>query len=379
MYIVADENMALVNEFFGHLGTLHCYAGRQLSAQQVKMADILLVRSVTPVNQQLLAQSNVRFVGSATIGFDHIEQAWLEKQGIMVRTAPACNAQSVVEYVFAALAYLGEKNNIQIKNKVLGVVGLGNVGRLLARFAHVLGFKVIAYDPFVTQDFVEQVELASLLSRADIVSLHTPLTKTGVYPTYHLLGKHNLSLLKQSAILLNSGRGAVIDNGALLDFLGQQAQHLAAVVLDVWEHEPNVNSELVNHVTLATPHIAGYSLEGKCRGTEMIYQSLCAFLHTPTLHQLSDFLPKLTHTLIWPNLDSLWANYAALLRQVYPIEQDDQAFRQSLLMPAAQRGVAFDKLRKVYWSRRESSAYDVSCVPSSQIQPMTQLGFKIIV
>lgn len=379
MYIVADENMALVQAFFGHLGQLQCYAGRQLSAEQVKMADILLVRSVTPVNKQLLAGSAVRFVGSATIGFDHIDQTWLAQQGIVVRTAPACNAQSVVEYVFSALAYLSQKLAINIENKVLGIIGLGNVGSLLAHFAQILGFKVIGYDPFVTRDTIEQVDLPTLLTSADIVSLHTPLTTTGLYPTHHLLGKDNLSLLKRGAILLSSGRGAVIDNGALLTFLQQQPQHLAAVCLDVWEHEPLVNTELAQVIALATPHIAGYSLEGKWRGTEMIYQALCHFLQIPTQHQLADFLPKVTHKLVWPNLDSLWANYAALLRQTYPIEHDNQAFRQSLLLPTAERGLAFDTLRKHYWSRRESSAYDLYLTPSSWVEPMTQLGFKIIV
>ena len=120
-------------------------------------------------------------------------------------------------------------------------------------------------------------------------------------------------------------------------------------------------------------------MEGKWRGSEMIYQALCHFLQIPTQHQLADFLPKVTHKLVWPNLDSLWANYAALLRQTYPIEHDNQAFRQSLLLPTAERGLAFDTLRKHYWSRRESSAYDLYLTPSSWVEPMTQLGFKIIV
>lgn len=379
MYIVADENIALLDAFFAHLGKLHKGAGRQLSVSDVKAADVLLVRSVTPVNAQLLQESRVRFVGSATIGDDHLDKQWLDSQLITWRTAPACNAQSVVEYVFAALAYLSKNKNLELSHKVLGIIGLGNVGSLLARFAQKLGFKVIGYDPFTQHTAIEQVELEVLLQQADIVSLHTPLTKTGAYPSFHLLNENNLGKLKQGVILLNSGRGAVIDNQALLAFMTQKPHVITGLVLDVWEDEPLVNVVLANRADLATPHIAGYSLEGKCRGTEMIYQALCKFYDVVPQHQLRDFLPNNQQVLAWPNKVALWQNYAQLLQTIYPIAKDNQAFRNTLHeSDCNKRALAFDSLRKHYWHRRESSAYSVQGVPFSYQQAIKTLGFEII-
>ena len=379
MYIVADENIALLDDFFAHLGKLHKRAGRQLSALEIKEADVLLVRSVTQVNAQLLQDSRVRFVGSATIGDDHLDKQWLDSQGITWRTAPACNAKSVVEYVFAALAYLSEIKNLELSHKVLGIIGLGNVGSLLASFAQHLGFTVIGYDPFTQHTAINQVELEQLLAQADIVSLHTPLTKTGAYPSFHLLNENNLRQLKQGAILLNSGRGAAIDNQALLAFMTHNPHHLAGLVLDVWEGEPMVNSTLAQKVDIVTPHIAGYSLEGKWRGTEMIYLALCDFYYKEPQYQLKDFLPNNQQVLVWPNKENLWQNYAQLLQTIYPITKDNQAFRQTLLEhDDIKRALAFDNLRKHYWHRRESSAYAVQEVPLAYQQAIKTLGFEII-
>ena len=380
MQIVADENIALLNEFFAHLGELKSYAGRQLSAEQVGNADVLLVRSVTSVNAKLLQHSSIRFVGSATIGFDHLDKSWLQENQIVVRTAPACNAQSVVEYVFAALAYVSATKEIELQNKVLGIIGLGNVGSLLARLAQKLGFKVIGYDPFTSHADIQQVELAELLRQADIVSLHTPLTKTGAHPSYHLLNVHNLPLLKKGAVLLNAGRGAAIDNQALLDFMTKNPQHLGALILDVWENEPLPNMSLAHKTDLMTPHIAGYSLEGKWRGTEMIYLALCDFLKVTPQHQLADFLPPLSQSLSWPLLNTLWQNYAYLLQVIYPIQQDDCNFRKTLnIVNDNERANAFDMLRKNYWQRRECSAYRLHVMPTDDMAQIKSLGFKIII
>lgn len=377
MYIVADENMALVKEFFTDLGELHCYAGRSLTQQQLLQATALLVRSVTTVNQALLHDTPVSFVGSATIGADHLDINWLSQQGITTTTAPACNARSVVEYVFACLAYLQEKNNHTFLGKTLGIVGLGNVGNLLAKLGKVLGFNIIGCDPFVTRDQINQLSLEALLSQADIICLHTPLTKQGAYPTYHLLGEHNLSLIKQGAVLLNAGRGAAIDNQALSAFLQQHPNYFSAVILDVWESEPTINQTLVEQVQVATPHIAGYSLEGKWRGTEMIYQAFCQHIQQTPQHKLADFLPVNSEVLVWPNQSSLWQNYATLLRHVYPVERDDQALRQTMFnADKLSRGQAFDHLRKTYWPRRECSAYHLSVTQTANIPSnLFELGF----
>lgn len=360
MLIVADENIALIEPFFAHLGELRCYAGRQLSYAHVKDADVLLVRSVTNVNETLLANSRVRFVGSATIGADHLDSAWLQSQGIYSTTAPGCNARSVVEYVLTALLTVSERLAIDLTGRTLGIVGLGNVGYLLARVAQSLGLKVIAYDPFVTRADIQQCSLQQLMSEADIVSLHTPLTKTGSHPSYHLINEYNLAWLKPNTILLNTGRGAAIDNQALLSFINHNPAHLAAVILDVWEGEPLVNASLAAKVTIATPHIAGYSLEGKWRGTAQIYQALCQFLGQTPQHQLADFLPQQPAVITIPQTGSQWLTAQIMATQVYPIVNDDAAFRATLLLADAERALAFDQLRKQYWPRREFAAYPIS-------------------
>ncbi len=359
MQIVADENMALVREFFDGLGELHCYAGRQLSAMQVKHADVLLVRSVTPVNRALLAESNVRFVGSATIGADHLDTEWLASQQIHITTAPACNARSVVEYVLTALAAAAERKGIDLAKKVLGVVGLGNVGFLLATVAQSLGFNVVGCDPFVTRPTISQCGFEELLATADIVSFHTPLTRQGDHATYHLLNAQSLALLKPNCILLNTGRGAVIDNLALLQFIATNPTFFAAIVLDVWEGEPLINAELLAQVTIATPHIAGYSLEGRTRGTEQVYLALCQFLGVLPKHQLADFLPSNSSVIAVDAYSSLWGMLSQVLQKAYPIFEDDKQFRATMLLADHERALAFDALRKSYWPRRQFATHQV--------------------
>lgn len=359
MRIVADENMALVQAFFSDLGQLSCYSGRQLSNEQVKDADVLLVRSVTEVNANLLTNSRVRFVGSATIGADHLDKEWLDSQNITMTTAPACNARSVVEYILTAIAAVSARLQIDPSAKVLGIVGLGNVGFLLASVAQSLGIKVLGYDPFILRPTVQQCSFEELVASADIVSLHTPLTRQGEYPTYHLFNKVTLSLLKPNCILLNTGRGAVIDNQALLDFVENHPKHLAAIVLDVWEGEPLINARLIPHVMLVTPHIAGYSLEGRTRGTEQVYQALCQFLAQPPQHQLMDFLPVNSSVITALPNENLWLMLSKVLQAAYPIFNDDQQLRATMQLPETERALAFDLLRKHYWPRRQFASHQV--------------------
>lgn len=379
IHLVADENMALVQEFFSDFGQLSCYSGRQLSSEQVKDADVLLVRSVTEVNAKLLTNSRVRFVGSATIGADHLDKAWLDSQNIFMTTAPACNARSVVEYVLTAIAAVAERLQIDPSTKVLGIVGLGNVGFLLATVAQSLGMKVLGCDPFINHPSIQQCGFEELLASADIVSLHTPLTRQGQYPTYHLLNEVTLPQLKSNSILLNTGRGAVIDNQALLSFVECNPEHLAAIVLDVWEGEPLINASLIPHVTLATPHIAGYSLEGRTRGTEQVYQALCQFLALSPQHQLSDFLPANPSAINVTPQHSLWLMLSQVLQAAYPIFNDDEQFRATMQLPDNERALAFDLLRKHYWPRRQFASHQliVEQIDIVAIDMLKKLGFLV--
>ena len=347
--IVADENIPKVREWFAPLGTVVTRSGRDLAAADVRAADILLVRSVTSVGPDLLQDSHVGFVGTATIGTDHLDLDYLARAGITVASAPASNAQSVVDYVLSVLAAMDGVVERLLVGGTVGVVGLGNVGARLLRRLRALGIDAIGCDPFVIAEDLPQQSLAEVLTR-DVVCLHTPLTRTGEYPTFHLLNEKNLATLKPDAVLLNAGRGAVIDNRALLRLLEQR--HDLRVVLDVWETEPAIDITLLQKVALGTPHIAGYSLDGKLAGTRMLLQACCEFLgeelpitsatDEPLRLQLSN--GKAVNTL------------REALLAVYDPRRDDAALRN--FSDDAGISAHFDRLRKNYPVRREIA----SCV-----------------
>ncbi|RYE56433.1 MAG: 4-phosphoerythronate dehydrogenase, partial [Sphingobacteriales bacterium] len=257
MKILADENIPLVNEFFQSLGKVITRPGRTMSAVDAQDAKALLVRSVTNVNQSLLSGSDVTFVGTCTIGIDHLDQNWLHDNHVGFSSAPGCNANSVVEYVYAALCQL----DVNWLDKKFGIIGCGNVGGLLHTRLKQQGVDCYCYDPLRTsEDNSDLVSLEEVLA-CDVISMHTPLTKTGAHPTFHLINLPELQQLKTGAVLLNCGRGAVINNSDLLAFLSQRSD--VRVVLDVWEPEPNISVDLLDKVELGSPHIAGYSYDGK--------------------------------------------------------------------------------------------------------------------
>ncbi len=242
MKLVADENIPLVNEFFGHLGEIKRLPGRTLTAADVRDADALIVRSVTRVDRQLLEGSQVKFVGTCTIGVDHLDQAYLAERDIAWSSAPGCNANSVVEYVYAALAHL----DINWLHGRFGIIGCGNVGGLLYRRLKAQGVDVCCYDPHLSP--AQNPDLVSLdeVLACDLISMHTPLVNGGDHPSFHLLGAAQLAQLKPGAVLINAGRGAVIDNQALLSVL--RARPDLRLVLDVWEPEPAISLDLLGRL-----------------------------------------------------------------------------------------------------------------------------------
>lgn len=263
MKIVVDENMPYAEALFGRLGEVVAVRGRPLPAAALVGADALMVRSVTTVNQALLAGQRVRFVGTATAGTDHVDTAWLAQAGIGFSAAPGCNAIAVVEYVFSALMLLAERDGFALRDKTVGIVGVGNVGSRLQRRLTALGIRTLLCDPPRADrgDDEQFHSLADLQREADIITFHTPLNKSGPYRTLHLADADFLRGLPPGRILINAGRGAVVDNAALLQAL--EAGQDLRVVLDVWEPEPMLSLPLLARVDIATPHIAGYSLEGK--------------------------------------------------------------------------------------------------------------------
>lgn len=382
MLIVADENIPLLDSFFGDFGEIRRVSGRAMTASDVKDADVLLVRSVTRVGPELLEGSRVRFVGTATIGTDHVDRNWLEQNGIRFAAAPGCNANSVAEYVLAVLSVHAERRALDDWTCMsVGIVGVGNVGGELAHKLERLGFEVRLCDPPRAEleegDDQEFVSLEEAL-QCDVITLHTPLTRDQQHATHHMLGEHQLASLTSDQLLINAGRGEVIDTVALQARLAQA--NAPVVALDVWEREPRIDPELVDQVWLATPHVAGYSLEGKVQGTEMIYQALSGYLGLPVRKKAGQFLPE-------PALSKVSFTSAAdeddairiALRACYDPRQDDARLRVAMSGSAEERAASFDRLRRDYPVRRECSSLKVQLKGTSKSlqDSFRAIGFKL--
>jgi erythronate-4-phosphate dehydrogenase len=363
MKIVADPNIPYVRDAFAALGDITLIPGRQIDAGSVRDAAVLLVRSVTPVNAALLDGARVQFVATATIGTDHIDEPLLAQRGIGFSSAAGSNANSVAEYIIAALLELGERHKFRLRDKTLGVVGVGNVGSKVVRFARALGMRVLENDPprQRVENLPDFVSLDQLLREADLVTTHVPLDDT----TRRLLHHDNL----EDFILLNTARGPVVDNRALLKAI--DGDRIPAAVLDVWENEPNLSPELLDVVDLGTPHIAGYSFDGKVAGTRLIYEAACRHFQIPASWQ-----PQLPAPAV-PSLELSVRSgddeedvLRRVIRRVYAIAADDARLR------AAVRD--FDKQRAEYPVRREffNTALTLRDAPASLRAKFAALGFR---
>ncbi|WP_312396103.1 4-phosphoerythronate dehydrogenase PdxB [Stutzerimonas kunmingensis] len=353
MHILADENIPLVDEFFAGFGKIRRIPGRSISRAALENVDVLLVRSVTRVDRELLEGSAVRFVGTCTIGTDHLDLDYFEQTGIEWASAPGCNARGVVDYVLGSLLALSEVRGEALARRRFGVVGAGEVGGRLLEVLRGLGWDVRVCDPpRQVREAGDFVSLDEILAECDVISLHTPLTLGGDWPTFHLFDQARLSRLRPGTWLINASRGAVVDNAALRDLLLQRPDLEA--VLDVWEGEPQVDVALAGLCHIATPHIAGYSLDGKLRGTAQIYAALCAARGVEPAIELAQLMPGPALTeLAFASSAEPAEMLATLCRAVYDPRRDDADFRRSLLGDEAQRRAGFDLLRKQYPPRRE--------------------------
>ncbi|HZX18900.1 MAG TPA: 4-phosphoerythronate dehydrogenase PdxB [Pseudomonas sp.] len=361
MQIVADENIPLLDEFFAGFGEIRRLPGRSIDAAAVADADLLLVRSVTQVNRTLLGGSPVKFVGTCTIGTDHLDLNYFQQAGITWASAPGCNARGVVDYVLGSLLVLAEQQGVDLASRTYGVIGAGQVGSRLLKVLRGLGWRVLVCDPpRQAAEGGDYVSLQQVLDECDVISLHTPLERLGEHPTYHLFDAARLAALKPGSWLINASRGAVVDNQALRELLTQRSD--LQVVLDVWEGEPQADVELAGLCRIATPHIAGYSLDGKLRGTAQIYQALCQHLGVAPSIELAQLMPAawLSELAVDASADPAWA-LATICRAVYDPRRDDADFRRSLQGDTATRRAAFDGLRKHYPMRREIDGLEV-CV-----------------
>lgn len=347
--ILADENIASLDDYFNHDEmTLIKLKGREIhqSAIDKYNPDALLIRSVTPINaDNILNPKSIKFIGSATIGTDHVDENFLKRHHIHFANAKGSSKHSVAQYVITAI--LTKHPNLIHQKITLGIIGLGNIGSTLAKYASDLNWDILGCDPYLPKSTLNNSSFDELLKNSDIISIHTPLTKTGNYPTYQLFTQSVFKQLKDNAILINSARGEIICQNDLLKAIDDKNLQ---VVLDVFPFEPSIDKKLLNKLTIATPHIAGYTLDGKLRGTDMIYRSFCEFFNLPILKNMDELLSP--NEFYWQHLkEMLLKGNVEFLTNYYDILKDDNELRR--VCTDKVYGSDFDRLRKDYELKRE--------------------------
>ena len=370
MKIALDQNIPGARETFARHGEVMVFDGRRVNSEQLRDVQALIVRSVTPVNSSLLKSTPVQFVGTTTIGTDHLDITWLDQQGICRASAPGCNADGAAQYTFSMILLACRRIGLECTDCSFGIVGHGNVGSRLHRLLKTSGVnRVFVCDPPLAnqgqQGFCDMDEI----SRCDIISFHVPLTASGVHATLELVDDRFLSRLPGGTLLLNTSRGKVTEGRALRQWLLSGCGYAA---LDVFPDEPAIDNELLRALTVATPHVAGHSLDGKLRGTMMVYRQFCDWLQSdlacPDL--LSDLHPKAL-------ANGPISGVADAVLTVCPVERDDQALRKlTVLQPEAQQPY-FDSLRREYPERRDFAGWRLPPdISSSLAVTLHSLGFR---
>ena len=336
----------------------HCevvYArGSEISRDMVKDADALVIRTRTKCDANLLEGSKVRFIATATIGYDHIDTRWCESHGITWTNAPGCNSWSVQQYIGSLLVTMARQFGFSFREKTLGVVGVGNVGSKVARLAALLGFRVLLCDPprARREGSGSFVSIDDIISRSDIITLHVPLIRDGEDATFHMFDSSRLASMNRNQILINSSRGEVVDGAALKNALSRK--NILAASLDVWENEPQIDPELLSLLFTGTPHIAGYSIDGKATGTTMSVQALGKFFDLPCKDwEVTEVPPSLQPTEFSIDVTGKTPQevLADAILHTYDIKNDDAALRTDV--------ASFEKQRSHYPVRREFPAFSV--------------------
>ena len=369
MKILADAHIPYLQGVAEQFGKVVYLPGDHFTKEVIKDKDVLIVRTVTHFDEKLLKGSAVKLICSATIGYDHIDTSYCDANGIAWRTAPGCNARSVEQYVVASLIRMAEKHDFDLKDKTIGIVGVGNVGKEVARACELLGMKVLLNDP--PREEAEGsdgfVDISTIQKAADIITFHTPLNKTGRHATYHIGDSDFFEKLSKRPIIINSSRGAVVDNQALKVSL--KLGHVSGAIIDTWENEPNIDTELLEMVDIATPHIAGYSADGKWNATMM------------TLNTINDFF-KLNQDPIQlipiqqPNENVIDVSACELKNQLgHAILKTYDPLQDSLLLKESPN--KFYYFRSHYPLRREYKAYSVEGFTNELVSVAKEFGFKI--
>lgn len=373
MKIVVDDKIPYIKGAFEQVAEVTYLAGAKTTPNDVKDADAIVTRTRTICNENLLSGSQVKFIATATIGFDHIDTDYCAKAGIRWTNAPGCNSGSVEQYIASTLVVLSIAKGWNLSEKTLGVVGVGNVGKKVAKVAKILGMKVLLNDPprERAEGSDEFVSLATVMSKSDIITLHVPLNMKGEDATYHLANPAFFEQLAKHPVLINSCRGEVVQTQAVKEALKKHL--IAGFVCDCWENEPNLDLELLSQTLIATPHIAGYSKDGKAVGTTMSVRAISDFFDLG----LNNWEPKEVELPEQPeiNIDgnklSEWEVLCKAILHTYDIREDDSDFRKNT--------DHFEQLRGDYHVRREFGAYTVNArnIKENTIEKLRQLGFQI--
>jgi len=378
MRILVDENIPQGLDVFSPHGNVQSFSGRKLQSEDLTDVDALILRSITKVNEALLSGTKVRFVGTATIGVDHVDQEYLRKAGIAFASAPGCNSRSVAEYLVAALLHLHVNRGLKLQGQTLGIIGYGNVGKQVAKIATVLGLKILLCDPPLQESGHPGhfLPLSELARQCQILTTHVPLTDSGPHPTFRMLNRKFFASFDSPKALLNTARGEVMDEAGLLWALeNKKVTHL---VLDVFPGEPRLNPVLAGKADLITPHIAGYSLQGKLNGTAQILSAFCRHFGLSPKTGVQFPMPR-NPEIPWPGIKKNPAEALLdIVKPSYDITRDDANLRRFLADP--ELPVRFDGLRRNYPERHEFSGFHVVGIPSGEFalrESLHGLGFSL--
>jgi erythronate-4-phosphate dehydrogenase len=369
-----DRNIRAGGETFARHGEVLRLDGRAIAPGHLRDADALIVRSVTRVDSALLTGSAVRFVGSTTIGTDHLDIDFLQQAGIRWASAPGCNADAAAQYTLAMLWLACERLGRRLSEQSVGVVGCGNVGSRLRTLLNALGCRVLANDPPLADTGIAGLVTLDEALACDIVSLHVPLTQDGPYPTWQLIGERRLNQMLNGALLVNTARGAVVEGRALLSALNAGRLHAA---LDVWPGEPHIDAELLRAVAVATPHVAGYSDDGKRNGALAVYDAFCSWANITERAQPDDPGPGPVFTFRDGAGDPDQA-LGELLNAACFVRRHDAALRELAALGEDARAAGFDRLRRDYPPRRDFQAWQVRDAGLETARLCRKLGFSVI-
>ncbi len=373
MKIVADNKIPYLKGALESFAEVLYLPGKDICQKDILDADALITRTRTKCNQDLLEGTKIKFITTATIGYDHIDTDYCEKNGIFWTNAPGCNSSSVQQYIASALLTLAKKMKFNLSEKIIGIIGVGNVGSKVEKLARIIGMKVLLNDPPRERKEGKDkfVSLNEIIEKSDIITLHVPLNLKGIDKTFHLFDKNKLHLLKKGTILINTSRGEVVENNALKKVL--KKKRIKATVFDVFEGEPDIDLQLLSLLTISTPHIAGYSKDGKANGTAMSVQALSRFFKLPLNNWYPENIEMTENNEIEIDGDGKMKQeiFTEAIIRTYNILKDDIQFRNNPKY--------FEKLRGEYPVRREFNSYTLKLknVKANIIGGLKELGFNI--